>query len=74
MRNQDNITPQRNGKRLELAFFVVLFGVLLFCTPLVTIFVSDAHAFPLLTSALIFFGIWLALIVMAFLMSNRLED
>ena len=74
MRNPDPATPARNGKRKELILFVVLFGVLLFCTPIMSIFISEDQAFPLLTAAFLFFGIWLMLIFMAFFMSSRLED
>lgn len=74
MRNSDPITPARDGKRKELVLFVVLFGVLLFCTPIVSIFISEDQAFPLMTAAFLFFGIWLTLIIVAFFMSSRLED
>lgn len=74
MRNPDPVTPARNGKRKELILFIVLFGVLCFCTPIVSIFISEDQAFPLLTAAFLFFGIWLMLIIMAFLMSSRLDD
>jgi hypothetical protein len=78
MSDDEPVTVNRNRSNLrkmrDSAALLPLLGLLVFVTPLITLFTSSQETTQLPRSMLYVFGVWFLLIILAFLLSKAIGN